>query len=248
MKNANTSVVLPQNYSGNNKKEKVEAMFNSIASKYDLLNHVLSGGIDYGWRKKVINHLISYHPKNILDVATGTGDLAIAAMKLQPQKITGIDISAGMLEVGRKKIAEKNLSEYIELIQADSASLPFETGAFDAVTVAFGVRNFENLEAGLNEMLRVLKPGGCMVILEFSHPQRFPIKQLYRFYSRRIMPAIGQLLSRQKAAYEYLPESVEAFPYGKRMTDIISALGFANTKCRSLTFGIASIYSAEKKK
>ncbi len=247
MKNSKgESVVIPQSYSGSGKKEKVESMFNSIASRYDLLNHVLSGGIDYGWRKKVIALLKPYQPKYILDIATGTADLALAAMKLHPEKIIGVDISAGMLEVGRKKIAVKELQNSIELIQADSADLPFPDNTFDALTVAFGVRNFENLEKGLQEMLRVLKPGGKMVILEFSQPQKFPIKQLYHFYSRKIMPGIGQLISKQKAAYEYLPESVAAFPSGKKMTDIIDAQGFIHTKCIPLTFGIASIYWGEK--
>ena len=240
------NVVIPHSYSGSGKKEKVEAMFNSIASQYDLLNHVLSGGVDYGWRKKVINILKPHQPKHILDIATGTGDLAIAALKLHPEKIIGIDISAGMLEVGRKKIAAKKLEHAIELIQADSSAMPFADASFDAITVAFGVRNFENLEKGLKEMYRVLRPGGHLVILEFSQPQHFPVKQLFRLYSRKILPALGQLLSKQRAAYEYLPESVEAFPYGERMTKIISSQGFVNTKCRALTFGIASIYSAVK--
>lgn len=242
----NKEAVVPRSYSGSGKKEKVEAMFDSIASKYDVLNHVLSGGIDYGWRKKVINILKNHQPKRILDVATGTGDLAIAALKLHPEKITGIDISAGMLAVGKKKIADKKQDHIIELMQADSTSMPFEDGSFDAVTVAFGVRNFENLEKGLKEMHRVLRPGGIMVILEFSQPQHFPVKQLYGLYTRKILPVIGQLLSKQRAAYEYLPESVEAFPYGARMTKIISDVGFNHTKCKSLTFGIASIYSAMK--
>ncbi len=240
------NTVIPQTYSGSGKKEKVEAMFDSIAGKYDLLNHVLSGGIDYQWRKRVINILKEHQPKTILDVATGTGDLAIAEIRLNPEKITGVDISAGMLDVGRKKIAEKKLSHKIEMIQADSAALPFADESFDAVTVAFGVRNFENLDNGLKEMYRVLRTGGVMIILEFSQPQQFPVKQLYRLYSRKIMPSIGQLLSKQKAAYEYLPESVEAFPYGKKMVDILMMQGFKNTKCTPLTFGIASIYVGTK--
>lgn len=238
--------VVPRNYSGSGKKEKVENMFNSIASRYDLLNHVLSAGVDYGWRKKVIRLLEPHHPQLILDIATGTGDLAIACAKLNPKKITGVDISNGMLEVGRKKIKEKKLDNLIELMQADSADLPFPDASFDAITVAFGVRNFENLENGLKEMYRVLKPGGQLVILEFSQPQRFPVKQLFGLYSRKIMPAIGQLLSKEKSAYEYLPESVEAFPYGKKMTDILSSLKFVNTKYIPLTFGIATIYCGTK--
>jgi demethylmenaquinone methyltransferase/2-methoxy-6-polyprenyl-1,4-benzoquinol methylase len=240
------NMVIPQSYSGTGKKEKVEAMFNSIASRYDLLNHILSAGIDYGWRKKVIRLLKAHQPKRILDIATGTGDLAIAAAKLHPEKIVGVDISAGMLEVGRKKIALKKLQYIIELLLADSAALPFADASFDAVTVAFGVRNFENLEKGLKEMYRVLRPGGCLIILEFSQPQHFAVKQLYRLYSRKIMPAVGHLLSKQKAAYEYLPESVASFPFGERMTEIIRSQGFSNTKYTALTFGIASIYEGIK--
>lgn len=221
-------------------------MFDSIASKYDLLNHVLSGGIDKSWRKKLIKILAKENPKTILDVATGTADLAIAAAQLNPDKIIGIDISSQMISVGEKKIKEKNLSSLIQLIQADIEQLPFSDNSFDAVTVAFGVRNFENLPRGLEEMNRVLKPGGLCVILEFSQPQTFPVKQFYKLYSKYILPVAGQLISKQRSAYEYLPESVNAFPFGKDFLKIYADAGFRDTKFLSLTFGIASIYEGRK--
>ena len=238
--------VIPGSYAGTGKREKVAAMFDSIASRYDLLNHVLSGGIDRRWRKKVINMLAEQQPKKILDIATGTGDLAIEAVRLNPDKITGVDISEGMLAVGKEKIKKLGLDNLITLQYADSTSLPFEDNSFDAVTVAFGVRNFDNLEKGLYEMRRVVKTGGQVIILEFSQPERFPIKQLYSFYSRKILPVIGQLLSKQRAAYEYLPESVKEFPHGNDFLKIMSDTGFINNKAASLTFGIASIYSGNK--
>lgn len=238
--------VIPGSYAGTGKREKVAAMFNSIASRYDLLNHVLSGGIDKRWRKKVIELLSEQQPKVILDVATGTGDLALAAVPLHPEKIIGIDISEGMLAIGREKISKLNLSSLITLQFADSTELPFTDNSFDAVTVAFGVRNFEKLEKGLNEMLRVVRPGGQVIILEFSKPEKFPIKQLYNLYSRKIMPVIGQLLSRQRAAYEYLPESVQMFPYGSAFLKIMTDAGYSDTKAISLTFGIATIYAGKK--
>ena len=238
--------VIPHSYAGSDKREKVAAMFDSIASRYDLLNHVLSGGTDRRWRKKVINMLVAQSPKKILDIATGTGDLAIEAVRLNPEKIVGIDISDGMLAIGREKIRKLNLDRLITLQYADSTALPFENDSFDAVTVAFGVRNFDNLEKGLREMLRVVKPGGQVIILEFSQPVKFPVKQLYGFYSRKILPVIGQLLSKQKAAYEYLPESVEAFPHGKAFLEIMSSIGYRDNKVTPLTFGIASIYAGRK--
>lgn len=238
--------VIPQQYKGSTKREKVEHMFDSIAPKYDLLNHVLSGGIDKSWRKKLIRLLSNQHPKTILDIATGTADLAIASASLQPEKITGIDISQGMLDIGNIKIKEKKLDALIELLQADSEQLPFAENSFDAITVAFGVRNFEHLSVGLKEMYRVLKPGGTCLVLEFSQPQSFPVKQFYWFYSKYILPVAGQLLSQQRSAYEYLPESVKAFPYGKNFLKIYSEAGFASTKCYPLTFGIASIYEGKK--
>lgn len=238
--------VIPQRYKGESKRERVEEMFDSIAPKYDLLNKVLSGGVDRGWRKKAINQLIPIGPKQILDIATGTADLALESVRLNPTSIVGVDISNKMLDVGRLKIEKKSLSNLIKLTQGDSENLPFENESFDAITVAFGVRNFEHLEIGLSEMNRVMKPNGMTVILEFSQPTSFPIKQFYNFYSKSIMPSIGQMLSKERSAYEYLPESVKAFPYGSAFLDVLKRTGFKDLKCIPLTFGIASIYTARK--
>lgn len=238
--------VIPQRYKGESKRERVEEMFDSIAPKYDLLNKVLSGGIDRGWRKKAIDKLIPIAPKQILDIATGTADLALEAVRLNPTSIVGVDISNKMLDVGRLKIQKKSLSNLIKLTQGDSENLPFDNDSFDAITVAFGVRNFEHLEIGLAEMNRVMKPNGMTVILEFSQPTKFPIKQFYNFYSKSIMPSIGQMLSKERSAYEYLPESVKAFPYGNAFLDVLKRTGFKDVKCIPLTFGIASIYTARK--
>lgn len=238
--------VIPQRYKGSSKRERVEEMFDSIASRYDLLNRVLSGGIDRSWRKKAINNLIDLRPQRILDIATGTADLAIECMRLKPKTIIGIDISNKMIDIGRHKIMAKGYQGIIRLEQGDSESIQFPDGHFDAITVAFGVRNFEHLEKGLGEMYRVLRPGGKVVILEFSQPSRFPVKQFYNFYSFKIMPKIGQLISSERSAYEYLPESVSVFPYGKKFLDILTKTGFRDTKCQALTFGIASIYTATK--
>lgn len=221
-------------------------MFNNISHRYDFLNHLLSLGIDKIWRKKAIGVLKPLHPKKMLDVATGTGDFAIQSLELNPDKIIGIDISDGMLEVGRKKINSKNLSDKIELVRGDSENIPYSQNKFDAVTVAFGVRNFENLTKGLSEIRRVLRPGGMVVILEFSKPSVFPFKQLYQFYFRFILPRIGSLISSDKAAYTYLPKSVEAFPDGEDFLRILQDVGFKNTQCSSLTFGISTIYIATK--
>ena len=235
-------------YSGENtsKKEQVAKMFNNISRRYDFLNHFLSLGIDRGWRKKAINHLRPLSPRNILDVATGTGDFALQAMVLKPEKIIGVDISEGMLDVGRRKVLEKGLQHVVELRSGDSENLPFEANSFDAVTVGFGVRNFENLERGLTEIYRVLKPGGMAVILEFSRPRTTPFKQLYSFYFKFILPKIGRIVSSDKAAYTYLPESVEAFPDGEDFLHILQNVGFKNTQCRTLTFCISSIYIGSK--
>ncbi|MFM2156492.1 MAG: hypothetical protein RL516_1241 [Bacteroidota bacterium] len=238
--------VIPQNYKGSSKRERVEDMFDRIAPKYDLLNKVLSVGIDKGWRKKMVAELKPLQPKKMLDIATGTADVAIACMQLQPSHITGVDISALMLAEGQKKIEGLGFAKQITLQQADSESLPFEDNSFDAITVAFGVRNFQNLDKGLSEMLRVLKPNGKVVILEFSQPEKFPIKQFYNFYSKYILPTIGQLVSKERAAYEYLPESVAAFPYGQEFVKIMNRNNFVNSKCVPLTFGIASIYVGSK--
>lgn len=239
--------VIPQRYSGQGKRERVENMFDSIAQRYDLLNRVLSAGIDKGWRRKAIDYLVPFKPKRILDIATGTGDFALEAVRLQPDEIRGVDISEQMLAVGRKKIAHKHLDHLVTLSRGDSESLEFADNTFDAVTVAFGVRNFEHLQQGLKEMLRVLKPGGSVVILEFSQPQSFPVRQLYHFYSKYILPAVGQLVSKHRAAYEYLPESVSAFPYGQQFVSILNECGYAEAKHRPLTFGIAALYTAVKK-
>lgn len=241
-------MALSNNKSDLNKKGQVEEMFNRISKRYDLLNHLLSANIDKVWRRKTITKLEVFQPKNILDIATGTGDFAIAASKLEGVKITGIDISAGMLEVGRKKIIKKNLSGSIELLKADSENLPFEDEIFDAAIVGFGVRNFENLEKGLSEIKRVLKPGGVFFVLEFSKPQKAPFKQLYHFYFTKILPLVGRMISKDSNAYTYLPESVNKFPDGDIFLTILANVGFKETKCFPQTFGIASIYEAHKTK
>ena len=229
------------------KKDEVEQMFDNISHRYDFLNRLLSVGIDVSWRKKVVKMVTETEPRTILDVATGTGDLAIALAKKNPQaKITGFDLSNGMLEHGRVKVAEKNLSDQIEMIQGDAENMPFEDNTFDAITVAFGVRNFETLEKGLKEIHRVLKPGGKFVILEFSQPEQFPMKQLYNFYFKNILPVIGKTFSKDHRAYTYLPESVQAFPYGEKLNNILKSVNFLEPKDKKLTFGIASIYSCLK--
>ena len=241
-----SSHVTPYKDSSLNKKQQVAKMFNNIAWRYDFLNHFLSFGIDHYWRNQAIKTLKVNSPKIILDVATGTGDLAITALKLNPEKIYGVDISSDMLEIGRKKLLKKNLQDKIELLEVDSEKLIFEDNKFDAVTVGFGVRNFENLEKGLSEMRRVIKPGGKLVVLEFSQPKSAWMRALYRFYSTRITPWLGKLISKDQAAYTYLHESVNAFPYGKDFTDILVKTGYRNPSFRPLTFGIATVYTAEK--
>ncbi len=238
--------VTPYKDSSLNKKQQVARMFNSIAWRYDFLNHFLSFGIDHYWRKQAINALKKSRPQLILDVATGTGDLAITALQLNPVKVFGVDISSDMLEIGRKKLLKKNLQHKIELLEVDSEKLIFEDNKFDALTVGFGVRNFENLEKGLTEMFRVLKPGGKLVVLEFSQPTSSVMRGLYNFYSTKVTPFLGKLISKDKAAYTYLHESVSAFPYGKDFTAILEKTGFQNTSIRPLTFGIATVYTAEK--
>ncbi|SKC44944.1 bifunctional demethylmenaquinone methyltransferase/2-methoxy-6-polyprenyl-1,4-benzoquinol methylase UbiE [Ohtaekwangia koreensis] len=239
-------MVVPYKEEKSGKKEQVAKMFDNISHRYDFLNHFLSLGIDKGWRKKAIQYLKPFQPKQLLDVATGTGDFAIQALALNPEKIIGIDISAGMLEVGKRKIVDRHVSDRIELMLGDSENLPFEDGRFDAVTVAFGVRNFENLERGLREINRVLKPNGQLVVLEFSKPQKFPFRQVYNFYFKFVLPKIGRAISSDKAAYTYLPESVEAFPDGEKFLHILNIVGFKHAKCRTLTFGISSIYTGTK--
>jgi demethylmenaquinone methyltransferase/2-methoxy-6-polyprenyl-1,4-benzoquinol methylase len=238
--------VVPYKNDEATKKVQVARMFDSISGNYDFLNHFLSLGIDIRWRKKAIKLLAEGKPKFILDVATGTGDFAIEALKLSPEKIIGVDISEGMLEMGRKKMHANKYDSVIELRTGDSENLPFEENKFDAVIVAFGVRNFENLEKGLTEMLRVMRPGGRVVVLEFSKPRLFPMKQLYSFYFNFILPKIGKLFSRDSSAYSYLPESVQAFPDGQDFLSILNKLGYKNATCQSLTFGISSLYTATK--
>ena len=238
--------VVPYKDENSGKKEQVAKMFDNISHRYDFLNHFLSLGIDKVWRRKAISMLKPLHPKLILDVATGTGDFAIQALSLNPDRIFGIDISEGMLEMGRNKLKDRNLSSKIELLQGDSENIPFEENKFDAVTVAFGVRNFENLEKGLREIFRVLKPGGKLIVLEFSRPKAFPMKQGYNFYFKTILPKIGRMVSSDKSAYTYLPESVEAFPDGADFLRILENVGFKQSQCKALTFGISSIYSGAK--
>ncbi|SFC54490.1 demethylmenaquinone methyltransferase / 2-methoxy-6-polyprenyl-1,4-benzoquinol methylase [Parapedobacter composti] len=229
------------------KKQQVADMFDNISGTYDFLNHFLSFGIDIIWRRKAIRALKAVNPQHLLDVATGTGDFALEAIRiLNPRKITGVDISQGMLEVAREKITKKGLQNRFEVLLGDSENLPFDNGTFDAVTVAFGVRNFEHLEKGLADMCRVLKPGGKAVILEFSNPRKFPVKQLYGFYSTRVLPLIGRLFSKDSRAYTYLPESVAQFPDGERFTSIMRRAGFGYTECRPQTFGICTIYIGTK--
>ena len=217
-------------------------MFDAIAPRYDLLNRVLSLGIDQYWRKRAIALLKDEAPERILDVATGTGDLAIQALTLDPKKVVGVDISEEMLRFGREKLARMDLGDRIELKRGDAERLPFSDSQFDAVLVAFGVRNFEDLDKGLVEIRRVLKPGGSLVVLEFSQPQAFPVKQAYTFYSKHILPRIGGAVSKDTGAYEYLPASVEAFPYGEAFLDRLRAAGSTNPSAQPLTFGIASLY------
>ncbi len=221
-------------------------MFDSISGRYDLLNRMLSFGIDQIWRRKAVAALAEVKPKILLDVATGTGDLALAAMRLKPEKIIGADISEGMLSIARKKVARHRLSDKIEMIRADSENLPFEENKFDAATVGFGVRNFENLECGMAEIRRVLRPGGMLVVLEFSKPRAGLFSRLYVGYFKYVLPRIGRWLSNDPAAYTYLPESVEAFPYGQAFATILKKVGFNQVTCRPLTFGISSLYVARK--
>lgn len=242
-----SKTVIPYSQEQGTKKEQVADMFNNISKTYDFLNHFMSLGIDIIWRKKAINELKKDQPKLILDVATGTGDFAFEALSiLSPEKIVGVDISQGMLNVAEQKIAKRNLGNKFEVKLGDSEGLPFDAGQFDAVTVAYGVRNFENLEKGLADINRVLKPGGKAVVLEFSKPKAFPIKQLYNFYFNYITPGIGKLFSKDSRAYSYLPESVAAFPDGKDFIAVMDKVGFTHTKCRPLAFGICSIYTGIK--
>ena len=238
--------VKPEKKSSLSKKQQVAGMFNNIAWRYDFLNHLLSLGIDSYWRRKTISMLKKEKPQLILDAATGTGALALEAIKLNPAKIFGIDISEDMLKIGREKIKAKKLGDKIELLEGDSENLIFNDNKFDAVMVAFGVRNFENLLKGLNEFHRVLKPGGTVMILEFSHPENQIFSIFYRFYSSRILPLIGKKISRNEIAYQYLHDSVEAFPSGDEFISILKQAGFRETKSKPLTFGVVTVYSGRK--
>ena len=238
--------VKPYKDSNLSKKEQVTKMFDTISKEYDGLNRVISFGIDVKWRKKVVDLIAATHPKTILDIATGTGDLAIQLVETKATKIIGLDISEGMLEVGRKKIANQNLSNAIEMVVGDSENLPFEDNSFDAITVAFGVRNFENLEKGLSEILRVLKPNGIFIILETSVPTKTPYKQGYTFYTKNVLPLIGRLFSKDKSAYSYLCESASVFPYGEALNNILRKIGFTNATALPQTFGVATIYMSSK--
>ena len=241
-----TEKVKPYKDSELNKKQQVTKIFDTISEEYDGLNRVISFGIDVKWRNKVVNIVTSKKPERILDIATGTGDLAISLTKTNAKKIIGLDISDGMLEVGREKVKSKNLEDTIDMIIGDSEDLPFADNSFDAITVAFGVRNFMNLEKGLSEILRVLKPHGIFVILETSVPTKPVFKQGYKVYSKYILPTIGKLFSKDRSAYRYLSESASVFPYGEALNNILRQIGFINVEDKPQTFGVATIYIASK--
>ena len=238
--------VTPYQDSDLGKKEQVTQMFDTISENYDGLNRVISFGIDIKWRKRVVAILKKKNPEILLDIATGTGDLAINLVQTGARKIIGLDISPGMLEVGKKKVLEKHMEKTIEMIEGDSENLPFEDNMFDAVTVAFGVRNFETLEKGLSEIHRVLKPSGTFVVLETSVPTKTPYKQGYHFYTKYILPRIGKLFSKDDSAYAYLSESASVFPHGENFNNILRKIGFIDVANKPQTFGVASIYVATK--
>ena len=238
--------IKPYKNSDLGKKEQVTQMFDNISGDYDGLNRVISFGIDVKWRKKVVKFVEKTNPKSILDIATGTGDLAIALAKTNANKIIGLDISSGMLDIGKQKIIKKQLEDTIEMVLGDSENMPFEDNTFDAITVAFGVRNFETLEKGLSEILRVLKPHGIFVILETSVPTKTPYKQGYKAYTKYILPVIGKLFSKDRSAYTYLSESASVFPYGDALNNILLEIGFINVEDKPQTFGVATIYTASK--
>ena len=238
--------VMPYGQEGR-KAEQVERMFDHIAPAYDRLNHLMSLGIDRRWRRRAIETLRRWQPQEILDVATGTGDFALLAYQtLQPRQLVGIDLSEGMMEVARRKASQAGLAESISFHREDCEALSFADASFDAVTVAFGVRNFEHLDKGLSEMCRVLRTGGHLVILELSTPDRFPMKQLYWLYSKLIIPLMGRSISHDNSAYTYLPASIRAFPQGEVMKDIIGRAGFSQVSFRRLTFGVCTLYVATK--
>ena len=238
--------IIPYQNSTLSKKGQVEKMFDNISKEYDILNRVISFGIDISWRKKIVRILKSKNPSTILDVATGTGDLAIELVKTNAKKIIGLDISKGMLDVGINKINHKNLNNTIEMVIGDSENLKYDDNFFDAVTVSFGVRNFESLDSGLREIYRVLKTNGSLVILETSNPTKFPFKQFYTVYSKFILPTIGKIFSKDKLAYNYLSESSAEFPFGEKFNNILKKIGFSNVVDFPQTFGVATIYVASK--
>ena len=234
-------------YNNGEKTTQVEQMFDNIAPTYDTLNHRLSWDIDRGWRKKAIRQLAPYQPQNMLDIATGTGDFAILATEiLQPSRLIGADISEGMMEIGRKKVADLGLQDIISFEKEDCMHLSYADETFDAVTAAFGIRNFANLDQGLREMCRVLKKGGHLSIAELTTPVSFPMKQLFHLYSHTVLPIYGRLISKDTAAYSYLTKTIEAFPQGEQMVDILKRAGFSEAKFQRLTFGICTIYFATK--
>jgi demethylmenaquinone methyltransferase/2-methoxy-6-polyprenyl-1,4-benzoquinol methylase len=239
-----TKIIKPYKNSDLGKKEQVAKMFDAISKNYDGLNRVISLGIDIKWRKKVVEIVGKNNPKQILDIATGTGDLALMMAELDPDKIIGLDISEGMLAVGKEKIAKVNLSKKIEMVVGDSEEMPFNDDTFDAITVSFGVRNFANLDKGIQEIARVLKPSGVLVILETSNPTKFPFKQGYKLYTNLFLPVIGKLFSKDKVAYSYLSESANSFPFGTAFNNILQKNGFTHTEDKPVTFGVATIYTA----
>ncbi|GAA4270746.1 bifunctional demethylmenaquinone methyltransferase/2-methoxy-6-polyprenyl-1,4-benzoquinol methylase UbiE [Aquimarina gracilis] len=238
--------ITPYKDTSRSKKEQVAEMFDTISGNYDGLNRVISFGIDVKWRKKVVKLVHKTNPEKVLDVATGTGDLAINLAKTGATEIIGLDISAGMLEVGKNKVKAQKLDDVISMVKADSENLPYTDNYFDAITVAFGVRNFENLEKGLSEIFRVLKPGGLFVVLETSLPTKTPYKQGHKFYSTKILPLIGRIFSKDRSAYSYLSESAAAFPYGEAFNNILKKIGFIDVVDNPQTFGVATIYTAKK--
>ena len=241
-----SKIIKPYKDSELGKKEQITKMFDTISENYDGLNRVISLGIDIKWRKKVVQLVGKNNPKQILDIATGTGDLAIMMSEVNPDKIIGLDISEGMLAVGKQKIAKANLSDKIEMVVGDSEEMPFDDASFDAITVSFGVRNFANLDKGITEIARVLKPTGVLVILETSNPTKFPFKQGYKFYTNFILPIIGKIFSKDKVAYSYLSESANSFPFGEAFNNILQKNGFKHTEHKPVTFGVATIYIAKK--
>lgn len=241
-----SKIIKPYKDSALGKKDQVATMFNNISKNYDDLNRVISFGIDISWRKKVVQIVSKNNPQQILDIATGTGDLALMMSTLAPEKIIGLDISEGMLSVGKEKISKAQLNDKIEMVVGDSEDIRYADNTFDAITVSFGVRNFANLDKGLGEIRRVLKSGGILVILETSNPTKFPFKQGYKFYTSFILPVIGKLFSKDKIAYSYLSESANFFPFGEAFNNILKKNGFINTTHTPVTFGVATIYSASK--